>query len=191
MPCCLALLAYCLCKYLDTLTVSLAEFPPLPCLPDMNACLFFQTQLSLCDAAVLSRSVVSDFFATPWTVAHQAPLPMGFSRQEYWSGLPCPPPRDLPNPGLPHCRQILSCLSHQGRTRGCRRPHLAVGTPAQCPFGANLGPWSEAVSDNQSIRLPLLKDSGGLRRVNVLNFLKILDKSPCAISPLCKYFCCS
>ena len=37
--------------------------------------------------------------ATPWTVAHQAPLPMGFSRQEYWSGLPCPPPEDLPNPG--------------------------------------------------------------------------------------------
>ena len=37
--------------------------------------------------------------ATPWTVAHQAPLPMGFSRQEYWSGFPCPPPEDLPNPG--------------------------------------------------------------------------------------------
>ena len=36
-------------------------------------------------------------FATPWTVAHQAPLSMGFSRQEYWAELPCPPPRDLPN----------------------------------------------------------------------------------------------
>ena len=39
-------------------------------------------------------------FAIPWTVAHQAPLSMGFSRQEYWSGLPCPPPGDLPNPGI-------------------------------------------------------------------------------------------
>ena len=39
-------------------------------------------------------------FATPWTVAHQAPLSMGFSRQEYWSGLPFPPPGDLPNPGI-------------------------------------------------------------------------------------------
>ena len=39
-------------------------------------------------------------FATPWTVAHQAPLSMGFSGQEYWSGLPCPPPGDLPNPGI-------------------------------------------------------------------------------------------
>ena len=38
--------------------------------------------------------------ATLWTVACQAPLSMGFSRQEYWSGLPCPPPGDLPNPGI-------------------------------------------------------------------------------------------
>ena len=39
-------------------------------------------------------------FVTPWTVAHQAPLSMGFSRQEYWSGFPCPPPGDLPSPGI-------------------------------------------------------------------------------------------
>ena len=39
-------------------------------------------------------------FATQWTVARQAPLSMGFSRQEYWNGLPCPPPGDLPNPGI-------------------------------------------------------------------------------------------
>ena len=39
-------------------------------------------------------------FATPSTVTHQAPLSMGFSRQEYWSGLPFPPPRDLPDPGI-------------------------------------------------------------------------------------------
>ena len=37
---------------------------------------------------------------TPWTVAHQAPLSMGFSRQEYWSVLPFPPPGDLPDPGV-------------------------------------------------------------------------------------------
>ena len=37
---------------------------------------------------------------TPWTVAHQAPLSMGFSRQEYWSGLPFSFPRDLPDPGI-------------------------------------------------------------------------------------------
>ena len=39
-------------------------------------------------------------FATPWTVAHQAPLSMGFSRQEYWSGLPFPSLGDLSNPGI-------------------------------------------------------------------------------------------
>ena len=39
-------------------------------------------------------------FATLWTVARQAPLFMGFSRQEYWSGLPFPSPGDLPNPGI-------------------------------------------------------------------------------------------
>ena len=40
------------------------------------------------------------FFVTPWTIACQAPLSMGFFRQEYWSGLSCPPPGDLPDPGL-------------------------------------------------------------------------------------------
>ena len=39
-------------------------------------------------------------FATPWTVAHQDPMSLGFSRQEYWTGLPCPPPGDPPNPGI-------------------------------------------------------------------------------------------
>ena len=39
-------------------------------------------------------------FVTLWTVAHQAPLSMGFSRQEYWSGLPFSPSGDLPNPGI-------------------------------------------------------------------------------------------
>ena len=39
-------------------------------------------------------------FAAPWTVAYQAPPSMGFSRQEYWSGLPFPSPGDLPNPGI-------------------------------------------------------------------------------------------
>ena len=48
---------------------------------------------------MLSLSVVSDS-ATPWTVACQAPLSMEFSKPEHWSGLPCPPPGDLPDPGI-------------------------------------------------------------------------------------------
>ena len=57
-------------------------------------------------------------FAIPWAVACHAPLSMGSLRQEYWSGLPFPSPRGLPdpgiNPGLLHHRQILYHLSHQG-----------------------------------------------------------------------------
>ena len=49
---------------------------------------------------VVICSIVSDTFATPWTVAHPAPLPMGFPRQEYWSGLPFSSPEDLPDPGI-------------------------------------------------------------------------------------------
>ena len=51
-------------------------------------------------ACVLSHFSHVRLFATLWTVARQAPLSMGFSRQEYWSGLPCPPPGDLPYPGI-------------------------------------------------------------------------------------------
>ena len=49
---------------------------------------------------VLSRFGCVQLFVTPWTVAHQSPLSMWFSRQEYWSALPCPPWGDLPNPGI-------------------------------------------------------------------------------------------
>ena len=45
-------------------------------------------------------SVMPSSFATPWTVAHKAPLSMGFPRQEFWSGLPFPPPRDLSGSGI-------------------------------------------------------------------------------------------
>ena len=49
---------------------------------------------------MLSRFIHVQLFATPWTVAHQAALSVGFSRQEFWSGLPCPLPGDLPDPGI-------------------------------------------------------------------------------------------
>ena len=65
----------------------------------------------------VSLSVTSNS-ATLWIVALQAPLSMGFSRQEYWNGLSFPSPRDLPNPGLNpgllHGRQIIYSLSQQG-----------------------------------------------------------------------------
>ena len=51
-------------------------------------------------ACMLSHFSRVQLCATPWTVAPQAPLSMEFSRQEYWSGLPCPPPGHLPDPGI-------------------------------------------------------------------------------------------
>ena len=49
---------------------------------------------------MLSRFSPVLLFATPGMVTWQAPLSMGFSQQDYWSGLPCPPPEDLPDPGI-------------------------------------------------------------------------------------------
>ena len=60
-------------------------------------------------ACVLNHFSHVQLFVTLWTVAHQAPLSMGFSRQEYWSGLPCSPPGDLPDTGIKPC---FSCLLH-------------------------------------------------------------------------------
>ena len=51
-----------------------------------------------CIHGVCAKSL--QFFATLWTMTRQSPLSIGFSRQEYWSGLPCPPPGDHPNPGM-------------------------------------------------------------------------------------------
>ena len=66
--------------------------------------------LSQCwpSGCVLSLFSHVQLFATPWTVACQAPLSMGFSRQEYWSGLPCPPPGIFPTQGWnPHLLHVL------------------------------------------------------------------------------------
>ena len=59
----------------------------------------------VCVCTVMSSS------ATQWTVAHQALLSMGFSRQEYWSGFPCPPPGDLPNPVIEPLSLMLPALA--------------------------------------------------------------------------------
>ena len=60
----------------------------------------FEPQVLTCLPVCWVTWVVSNFLRPLWTVACQAPLSMGFSRQEYWSGLPFPSPGDLPNPGI-------------------------------------------------------------------------------------------
>ena len=80
-------------------------------------------------------------FVTPWTLAYQAPLSMGFSRQEYWSGLPFPSPGDLPDPGIEPKDQPLeppgepnapSSIEDLGSIPGLgRSPEEGNGNPLQ------------------------------------------------------------
>ena len=63
---------------------------------------------------------------TSWTVSHQAPLCMGFFRQEYWSGLPFPPPGDLPNPGIEPESPVSPALQAN------LLPTVSLGKPPVC-----------------------------------------------------------
>ena len=83
------------------------------------------TVISKFRMCLLSRFSHVQLFVTLWMVAGQAPVSMGYSRQEYWSGLPCPPPGDLPNPGIKAASQASPALkanslllSHQGSPKG-------------------------------------------------------------------------
>ena len=67
---------------------------------------------------------LSRVFATLWTIARQAPLSMGFSRQEYWSGLPFPSPGDLPNPRIEPGSPALQADSLSSEPLG--KPGLSI-----------------------------------------------------------------
>ena len=100
------------------------------------------------DACVLSGFSCAWLFATLWTVGHQAPLSMGFSRQEHWNGLPCPPPGDLPDPGV----EPLSLRSPESAGRffttstTWEAMHLSEPITASCGFGSHLHRfWSKEI----------------------------------------------
>ena len=82
------------------------------------------------DTHSLSCSVMSYSSATPQTIARQAPLSMGFSRQEYWSGLPLLPPGDLPDPGIEPVSPKLAggffTAEPGGKPRDTHYPHFKV-----------------------------------------------------------------
>ena len=77
---------------------------------------------AVCECVFSCLSCVR-LFVTLWVVAHQAPLLMGFSRQKYWSGLPCLPPGDLPDPGIKHVYPVLQTDS---------LPTEPPGKPSKC-----------------------------------------------------------
>ena len=64
-------------------------------------------------ACLLSHFSCVQLFVTPWTVAHQALLSRRFSRQDYWSVSPCPPPRNFPDPGIEPTFTYVSCIGRQ------------------------------------------------------------------------------
>ena len=71
----------------------------------------FKSLAALCEHCLCACSVASmSDSVTPWTVARQAPLTMGFSRQEFWGGLPFPPPGDLPDPGIEPASPMFPAL---------------------------------------------------------------------------------
>ena len=77
---------------------------------------------------VLSCFIHIQLFATLWTVAHWAPLSLGFSRQEYWSGLPCPSPGDPSNPGIEPGSPALQADSLQSEPPGKPQPDRQAPT---------------------------------------------------------------
>ena len=106
--------------------------------------------------------------ATPWTVAHQAPPSMGFSRQEYWSGLPFPSPADLPDPGIePRDRTQVSCIVDRCFPRWRRVSNLPAnageaGDPGSIPgSGRSAGEGSD--NPLQYSRLENSTDRGAWR----------------------------
>ena len=81
---------------------------------------------------VLSHFSCIRLYVTPWTVACQAPLSMGFSRQEYWNGLPCSLPGDLPNPGI---GPSLLCLLHWRQPTPLCLPGISHGQRSLAGYG--------------------------------------------------------
>ena len=75
---------------------------------------------------VLSPFSCVRLFATQWTVACQAPLSVGFSRQEYWSGLPCPHPGDLPGPGIEPASLMFTALAGRFFTKSATGKPLSL-----------------------------------------------------------------
>ena len=91
-------------------------------------------------AYVLNHFSCVRLFEAPWIAACQAPLSMGFSRQEYCSGLPCPPPGDLPHPGIepePPVTPTLQAGSLQLRHQGSPKYDILTSKCCHCYFFVN------------------------------------------------------
>ena len=120
-------------------------------------------EVEQCDLNIVqfSRSVVPDS-AISWTVARQAPLSMGFPRHEYWSGLPFPPPGDLPDPGIEPTSPVLADEFFTTEPPG--KPCCSESTPrGKDPCGSDLPSlWLEQQEEGAVPGCP--KEPGTVRR---------------------------
>ena len=105
----------------------------------------------------LSLQVMSDSFATPWTIAHQTPPSMGFPRQEYWSGLPFPSPGALSNRGIDPASPALAGGFLTGEPPG-KLKH-AVGTWEMLQ-GVKTVQWEKALPDDPYLFVGILLLAG-------------------------------
>ena len=119
--------------------------------------IMYQYWLILCVcvcARACAHSSCVRLFVTPWTVVLRAPLSMGFSRQDYWPGMPCPPPGDLLNPGIEPASLMSPALAG-GFFTTSGQPHWLISCDEL------LIPWHVAVqstcSGSFSVSLKLLK----------------------------------
>ena len=124
-----------------------------------GGCMEGPEQTEAVSATVLSHSVLADS-ATPWIVACQTPLLVGFSRQEYWSGLPCHLPGDHPNPGIePRSPaqeadslpseppgKSSQCFCHWGKATRSRSPRDQEIT-SQAKQNVTQNPWEVAAME--------------------------------------------
>ena len=97
-------------------------------------------------------------FATPWTVAHQAPLSVEFSMQEYWRGLPSPPPEDLPDPVIESGPPELQTDSLPTEPPG----GLGTKTKEVSPLSSKRLGCQQALSGSQLLHIVVKKDPGVL-----------------------------
>ena len=130
-----------LIRYSDW-AVRILNFQLKLCLP-LRSDVSSHPHLTVCLLLLIGLVVKSCPFATLWTIACQIPLSMGFSRQEYWSGLPFPSPGDLPDPGIKPvspAKQAVSCtaggfFTTEPQEKSSRKTILLITTCYEIPGG--------------------------------------------------------
>ena len=145
---------------------------------------------------VNEAEVMSDSFATPWTVACQAPLSMGFPRWGYWRGLPSPSPGESSpqgsNPGLPHCRRILYRWATKEALNATLTPLTIINEHLSWEQGEEKkqAGYSKKWKDTTNFSLPILPQEHPSDHFPTFSDSKISDKRGQGLCLTCSQFLC-